>query len=236
MSSAYLVVPQVAYGWDLDLIRSELNKMWTGESRGHWGVLTVEIINPNPSVILHLFSNNDAAPRHQLPLAIATLVLLVTGTLCVVAFVLHQAILGWLSLAVSVLLIGFRFSVRIFTKAFSKKGVDDSIGIAWALKGWTFSGIPSSFSKTEALEEMRKADSTLGAVPDERIVIQRRANGWYRLVGVREGDWLKENKANLAWAINNYRSCILVSSRDRGLMSQIANGRGVLEGDDPIGI
>ncbi|UZJ55726.1 hypothetical protein CBS101457_005046 [Exobasidium rhododendri] len=217
--SRWLIIPQVSYGWDMDFIESEINKMiprgWFSSSSTHH--LTVEVLCPAPLMSVHYFATQEAARtyRHPIVASVNPVNLFFTTIalflLALVSWPLCGSWQWWLKGLVRVSVIVTFFIVLGATVVLldlrRRESVDDAVGAAWALKGWRKTEAKPSLSVDEALQEVRTWPSLPPLVRTliDASRLQRRADGWYVLVGTEESTWLAKVGADVKEAISKQR-------------------------------
>lgn len=168
----------------------------------------VGMVQAPSSLCLRLFSSREAAQPYKLVMASLT----VANVFFFLSVLLSS--LGWIGLAnerfaggsalilLSMLSLGCCIASWVL---FGSQSVEDSVGVAWALKTWIPTGIPPSFSRKEALQEIGIGGHTSRA---EQSKLRRREDGWYRFVGWEELDWLAAHGFEIERAIRKRRKGI----------------------------
>ena len=208
--SRWLIVPQVAYAWDLHLIERELNTMISRDSidSSPRDRVRVEMVQAPPSLCLRLFSSREAAQRYKVLMASPTVAnvffisSLLLSNLVLLGVSIGQFAGGLAVVLLSVLSLGCCIASHML---FGRQSVEDSVGVAWALKTWIPTGIPPSFSRKEALQEIGKGGHTSRA---KQSKLQKREEGWYQFVGSEESDWLAAHGFEIEKTVRKRRKSI----------------------------
>jgi hypothetical protein len=232
--SRWLIVPQTAYGWDHFVIYKYIEQIYKEVPKGN--AFWVDIPKISPSITLRLFSNTYMAQAYRLPMFNLFTLPAIVPLGIITLFIGYCTILVLApfiySIVFSFLLLPLAYSTQIYLNVLHE-GAEDSIGMAWALKGWLYTGVPSSLSRSEALIDIKKRFTSVCSIRDDRIFLQRRSDGWYLLVGTREGDWLEDHREIIKNAIKNGTSGRLNPVRPTRSSAKPGN---ILEGDDAVGI
>jgi hypothetical protein len=219
--SRWLVIPQTPYGWDIDLISEALYKEIERDNASN--LKPIERITtslsglegaPPPALAIRLFSSRAMQNMYYfLPLGD------VASTLLLLLFVFLLGTTFWIGLAsrrsqafrtpLVILLTGtgslFLFII-LNIMLISNEAIYCNIGIAWALKSWSALNIPASSSRQEILDEIRRRNSSLVGVADDSINIQRRPDGWFTMSGMKEIEWLANNRQIIRKAMKDRKT------------------------------
>jgi hypothetical protein len=247
----------MAYGWDLCLIEDELNKLIQPPS------IASSVFAPNalivrisvtlgssdgslqPALALRLFTRSIQARIYQylrIQYENATAISIIFGGpfFCLlIGLVVGYYASGGVPRSVFYLVLfaglpaATLFAILLLLPV--KEAIYSNIGMAWALKSWKSTGFPASNSRREVIDGLRHNNSLPAEIADDKVILQRRPDGWYLMEGMREGDWLEANRQLIEDAIKEQRNGLLDSERLSELR-MIRHRLAQYEGDDAVGI
>jgi len=242
-----LICPQVLYGWDANLIQSELLKMapkpqepidWEKMESRPISTIQVDFECAAPFLVIRLFSSvwsfrlyRSILDQSNLTYSIGFLIFCFTVVFWYTVSLL--AVLGGdMTLTVALLVPVPFFALFLLVRWFlQKEAIYDTVGVAWALKSWSPTGLPASYSREEVIDQLHQD----GKATSEEIYLQRRTDGWYILLGTREGDWLSANKEVIEEAMRS-RKVGTIEDSVGGELEFCREVRDRWEGDDGVGI
>lgn len=244
--SCRLISPQVLYGWDANLIHVEVRKLlpkmqepvdW--DKKATWPISTVKIdFETNaPFIVIRLFRYLWLSRLCQVfeyshwTLGISSVIFSITSFLALLLVPNGEMSLTW---AILMQLPTIVFIV-VPLLCSNSEGIHDTVGLAWALKSWISTGIPASNSREEVVEHLRQSRSSLSKIQDDEIYLQKRSNGWYVLLGTREGDWLATHRDTIEGAMRTRKVGTMDVCNDEEVQFY-RQVRDRWEGDDGVGI
>lgn len=210
--SQRLICHQMVYGWDTSIIKEELRKLlpkveepvqYSDKAKRPIARLDVIIIATAPLIIIRLFANSWVSKvckyfEYSIPVCICSLLF------CFLWLVASPLLLAaeFIDIRVAFLVpLPAILHVVMPWLCYRREGILDTIGMAWPLKDWVPTGLPCSTSRQEVEKHLQKCNK--GAFHGNQLYLQTRPQGWFVLVGTREGDWLESNKTILQKAIKD---------------------------------